>query len=94
MPGIFLRFVGIDSQSLDETEAKVEVPYQLMGFSFMSSNCTKLRKITTIKVNKAILTIAAHSGLRQWLQTQFLVVILVTELVFFFRLNSRATKSI
>ena len=25
MPGIFLRFVGIDSQSLDETEAKVEV---------------------------------------------------------------------
>jgi len=22
----FLRFVGIDSQSLDETEAKVEVP--------------------------------------------------------------------
>ena len=65
-----------------------------MGFSFMSSNYTKLRKITTIKVNKAVLTIAAHSGFRQWLHTQFLVVILVTELVFFFRLNSRATKSI
>ena len=64
-----------------------------MGFSFMSSNYTKLRKITTIKVNKAVLTIAAHSGFRQWLHTQFLVAILGTELVFFFRFNSPGRRN-